>query len=410
MPADLPIAVEEARSLLLDPARLVKAGAGGRRKGRSPRWKRVAFRPIEVKAGRRLQITEYDERQAHTRNVEWGDPAARAIDELLAEPFGHWHVATTSGDFSFRLTKAGKVMVTRTAQPREQRTEHDRSKARRIDPGEPFLFELGITTDAGRMKAARADKYHQIDEFVRLLDAAVTDGLRGGRLSRRPLTVVDLGCGNAYLTFAAFHHLTNSMSIDATIIGVDVKEQSRRHSEGVAERLGWRDRMSFITSGILEADIARPVDVVMALHACDTATDEALARAIGWGAPLVLAAPCCHHDVQRQLRQQEPPAPYALVTRDGLLRERFGDVLTDSLRAHLLRQAGYRADVVEFVDTRHTPRNTLIRAHLTGATASAEQTADYQELVTSWHLRPKLATLLGNEEGCGIVRLGNELC
>jgi hypothetical protein len=266
-----------------------------------------------------------------------------------------------------------------------------------IDPGEPFLFELGITTDDGRVKAARADKYHQIDEFVRLLEAAVADAWRGGRLQRRPLTVVDLGCGNAYLTFAAFHHLTINMNVDVTMVGVDVKEQSRRHNEDVAERLGWRERMSFVTSAILEADIAPTVDIVLALHACDTATDEALARAVGWEAPLILAAPCCHHDVQRQLRAHEPPSPYGLVTRDGLLRERFGDVLTDSLRAHLLRQAGYRADVVEFVDTRHTPRNTLIRAHLTGAAPTSEQNADYQELVDSWHLRPKLATLLAQE-------------
>jgi hypothetical protein len=133
---------------------------------------------------------------------------------------------------------------------------------------------------------------------------------------------------------------------------------------------------------------------VLALHACDTATDDALARAVGWQAGLILAAPCCHHDVQRQLRHGEPAVPYGLITRHGLLRERLGDVLTDALRAHLLRTAGYRTDVIEFVGTEHTPRHVLLRAHRTGAGPSPQQAAEYEELVTTWGVTPYLATVL----------------
>ena len=391
---DLRAAIAEARALINGSQALVKATAGGRVKGKTPKWRRIECRPVHLKAGERLQITEFDETQAHTRNVEWGDPAARAMDELFAQPFGHWHVATTTGDFSFRVSKAGKVLVTRRAVEREQSTTHDRTKTRLVEPDEPFLFELGLTTESGRVKAGRADKYHQINEFVRILDAAVTDGMRAGRLRADSLRIVDLGCGNAYLTFAAFHHLAATVSPKVEIVGVDVKKQSRDHNVAVASRLGWSDQVSFVSDTISGAMLAPPIDIVLALHACDTATDEALARAIQWQAPLILAAPCCHHDIQRQLRLASTPSPYRLVTRHGLLLERFGDVLTDALRADILRMRGYRTDVIEFVDSRHTPRNSLLRAHLTGAQVPPDQQAEYDALVTAWNLRPHLAGLL----------------
>ncbi|MEO8329685.1 MAG: SAM-dependent methyltransferase [Candidatus Nanopelagicales bacterium] len=394
MSSELLAAVAAARTMLLDPEKLVLGSAGGHLKGQNPRWRRVECRPVRIKAGDRLQVTEFDQTQAHTRNVEWGSPAAKAIDGLLAEPFGHWHIATTDGEFGFRVSKSGKVLTTRTQQPREQQTTHDRVKDRMVDPAERFLFELGVTTEGGRVKAGRLDKYHQIDTFVRMLDAAVDDAVAAGRLSDNSIRLVDLGCGNAYLTFAAFHHLSTTRKFEVEIVGADVKEQSRRHNEAVSQRLRWSDHVSFVTAAISDVEVSAPVDVVLALHACDTATDDALARAIGWRAPLILAAPCCHHDIQRQLRQHEPPSPYGLVTRYGLMRERLGDVLTDSIRASLLRQSGYRADVIEFVDTRHTPRNTLIRAHLTEVPPSPDLVADYQSLVEDWHIHPHLATLL----------------
>jgi hypothetical protein len=207
------------------------------------------------------------------------------------------------------------------------------------------------------------------------------------------LRVVDLGCGNAYLTFAAHAWLSRVRGLPVRMVGVDVKEQSRRHNTDVAQRLGVADEVTFVTAGIDEVRLDQPPHVVLALHACDTATDDALARAVAWHAPLVLAAPCCHKDISRQLREHPAPEPYALLTRDGILRERFADTLTDALRAALLRTRGYRVEVVEFVGSEHTPRNTLIRAVATGAPGSqAEQ--EYAELTRTWQVMPKLAGLL----------------
>jgi len=205
---------------------------------------------------------------------------------------------------------------------------------------------------------------------------------------------VDLGCGNAYLTFAAHSYLTRVRGLPVRMVGVDVKEQSYRHNTEVAERLGIAGSMSFLQGDIGSVTLDEAPDVVLALHACDTATDDALARAVLWDASLVLAAPCCHHDVAAQLRRAPTPAPYTLLTRHGILRERFADTLTDALRASVLRLMGYRVEVIEFVESQHTPRNTLLRATRTGAAPSAGVREEFDDLVGSWNVHPRLADLL----------------
>jgi Methyltransferase domain len=152
--------------------------------------------------------------------------------------------------------------------------------------------------------------------------------------------------------------------------------------------------VSFVTADIGAAEPDHRPDVVLALHACDTATDDALAQAVAWEAPVVLAAPCCHHDIAAQLKGRPAPSPYGEITRQAILRERFADVLTDSLRAALLRLHGYRVDVVEFVDSAHTPRNLLLRARRTGAAPTGGQRADYDTLTGQWGVTPALEKLL----------------
>lgn len=382
------------RTALLGESTLVRAIASGRLRGvDAPTYQRTEVRYVDLKDGRNLQLTRYDERQAHTANLT-GQAIEQAVDELLAEPYGSWHVETTTETLRLRYTKKGKLLLHRESADREQRTSHDRVKSRALDPAAPFLVELGISDHSGRVKPSRQAKFRQIDEFCRLLAPAVEDALAAGRIdSGRPLQLVDLGCGNAYLTLAAYHLLT-AAGHDVRMTGVDHKPDARaRNAERVAA-LGWQHTVRFLDATIAAAELDARPDVVLALHACDTATDDALARAVGWQAPVVLAAPCCHHDIQKQLKSVEPPAPYALLTRYGIVRERFADVLTDTLRAAVLRQVGYRVEVVEFVDSRHTPRNLLLRATRTGGPASPEATAEYAALVADWHVEPRLATLV----------------
>ena len=398
---DLHRAFAQLRDAVLDDEHLVRALASGRRRGRpQPRWRRVELRYVDLKAGRHLQLTAYDDTQAHVTNRQ---DAAAAVDELLAEPFANWHVETTTHAHQLRVTKKGEPLLhtSERAEPVTPQRTHDHAKQRLLPEDHRVLRALGISDAQGRVKPSRQAKYRQVEEFLRALAVAIDDATRTGKLReptpQDPLRVVDLGCGNAYLTFAAHAWLSEQMPV--RLVGIDVKEQSRRHNTEVAEELGLGSELSFVAAGIRDATLPERPDIVLALHACDTATDDALFRAVGWGADLVLAAPCCHHDISAQLRQAPAPAGYAAMTRDGILRERLADTLTDALRASILRLVGYRVDVVEFVDSKHTPRNTLLRAVRTGAEPRERAREEYDILTTTWSLRPALAELLDLDSG-----------
>ncbi|GAA5135058.1 hypothetical protein GCM10023339_72510 [Alloalcanivorax gelatiniphagus] len=389
------------RASVLDADALVRALATGRRKGQPApvvegrEVRRVEVRVVDLKGGRHLQVVSYDATQAHTTNHLLGEAAEAALDGLLAQPFAHWHVDTTTATHQLRMTKKGVPLLHTSARSEavEVSRDHDRAKERLLAEDDPVLVALGISDAQGRVKPTRQAKYRQVEEFLRLLDASLGEAMAQGQVrtptADDPLRIVDLGCGNAYLTFAAHAFLGRRLPVRMT--GVDVKQQSADHNSAVASGLGID--ADFVVGSIAEAVLDRAPDVVLALHACDTATDDALARALDWEASLVLAAPCCHHDIAAQLRTVDTPEPYAMLTRHGILRERFADTLTDALRASLLRREGYRVDVVEFVESAHTPRNTLLRAVRTGA-PGADAAREYDDLLAAWRVRPRLGELL----------------
>ena len=415
MPQPLASGLAEIRASLLDDE-LVRAVAAGRRRGQQPPWRRVELRYVDLKAGRRLQVTAYDDTQAHTRNEALGEAALAAVDDLLAQPFGNWHLETATHTLQLRVTKKGDALVHRAPRLRDSAAKagaanrgfgliavraHDRAKPRLLDASEPVWRALGLADRAGQLKPSRQRKFRQVEEFVRLLAPVLDEVLDGQRVPElspeRPLRVADLGCGNAYLTFAAYSYLTSVRQLPVQMIGVDAKGQAARRNAEVAEELGWREHLQFVESTIRDVELDQPPDVVLALHACDTATDDALARAVRWQAPLVLASPCCHHDLQEQLRSQPTPSPYGPLTRHGILRERFADVLTDACRAGLLRLLGYRTDAVKFVDSQHTERNVLLRAVRTGAAPGDELRREYVDLTAAWGVRPALERALAEE-------------
>jgi SAM-dependent methyltransferase len=387
----LAAALTSLRPLLLDADHLVRAVAAGRRRGAQPSWQRATLRPVDLKDGRRLQVVTDDGQGPRTRNEAYDDTGAAgagaeaAVDALLAEPFGNWHVQTTTETVQLRVTKKGEAQVHRAVAAGTQHTDHDRAKPHLIDPGDKLFSVLG----------AGASKRRQVDAFLHMLAGVVEEA----HLPRhRALRVVDLGCGNAYLTFAAYRYLSERGPVD--VAGIDVRPQARERNNELAAQLGWSEHLRFEEGLIVDAAV-EPADVVLSLHACDTATDDALAQAVHWQAPAILASPCCHHDLQRQLKTAPTPAPYALLTRHAILRERFGDALTDALRAALLRRVGYRTEVVQFVASEYTPRNTMIKAvRRTGElVVSAEVDEDYDDLVRGWGVTPYLQTLLADALG-----------
>jgi len=334
---------------------------------------------VALKGGPHLQIVTDDGARPSTRNVAPGPEAEAAIDSLLAEPFGNWHVETSTATVQVRITKKGDAQLHRGAPvgAAAAAAGHDREKQWLLDPGDPLFQVVGGT----------AAKRRQVDAFLRALAATLPSSLPS------PLRVVDLGCGNAYLTFAAYRYLAGR-GVPVQVVGVDVREDQRVRNTAVAAALGCADDVTFVAGTIEEATLPFEPDLVLALHACDTATDQALARAVEWQAQWVLAAPCCHHDIAAQLKGQPAPAPFGELTRHAIMRERFADVLTDSLRAALLRLNGYKVEVVEFIDSAHTPRNLLLRSRRTSTPPTAAQQAEYEALTTEWGVTPALEKML----------------
>nr|WP_281372895.1 SAM-dependent methyltransferase [Kineococcus aurantiacus] len=375
----------------MDAPNLARAVAAGRRKGcEPPAAERVEVRPVTLKNGPHLQFTARTGPVVTTRNVPVA-AAGGAVDDLLGQAYGNLHVETATEVVQVRVTKKGDAQVHRAPAPEGARdaagpARHDKAKQRLVDPDDPVFRVLG----------AGGDKRRQVEAFVRQLATLAPAVLTG---DGERVRAVDLGCGNAYLTFGAHRWLgeaARERGKDLVTVGVDVREDVVATGRRAAAEAGLPG-LEFAVGSIAGAEPfpdERP-DVVMALHACDTATDEALARAVRWGSPVVLAAPCCHRDVQRQLHGNRAP-----LVRHAILRERFADVLTDTLRSLVLQLLGYRVEVVEFIDSAHTPRNAMIRAVRAGAPRGprlAELLAEYDDLTRAWGVEPALARMLTPE-------------
>lgn len=384
---------DQVRDLILDEDAFVQATFSGRRRGYELPWRRVTVRPVAIRGERHVQISYIDERQDVTKNFT-GEAVVGKIDELVALPFSQIHVVTTTGEVQVRISRKGiaRVHQTQTSGVREApRLAHDRRKERLLpaDEPDPFLQAVGIQTEAGHLRADKRRKYRQIDEFLRLVvGTAELEDLQP------PVRIVDCGCGSADLTFAAFHYLNHIRGVPAEAVGVDIKADLVARHNALAGALGWQDTLHFEVSRIVDYQPVAPPDIVLALHACDTATDEALAQAVGWNAKLIFSAPCCHHDLQAQMSEHPMPPVFTPVLRHGILKERLGDVLTDSFRAQILRILGYRTDVVQFVSSEHTARNLMIRAVKTLPLGEPQQVAEYHALASYWEVKPYLAHLL----------------
>jgi SAM-dependent methyltransferase len=377
---------------ILNEDEFVEASFKGRRKGQSIPWQRVEVRPVLLKNGRFLQISTFDDKKHIAKNYD-GQELATKIDELLALPFKQMQVVTTNGRCHVQFTKKGKAIVhqdKKTSPIRLPVMAHDRSKQQLLhdDQPVPFLQAVGIMGGNGRVKANMRRKFRQINQFLQLVDETADF-----QQQPVPLRVVDFGCGNAYLTLAIYHYLSENLGIPTQLTGIDIKsELMARHNE-TAHQLGWQD-VQFKAMSIDAYQPEMPPDLVLALHACDTATDDALAQGIKCGSKFIFSAPCCHHHLQAQFNAQTAPSLFDPVMRHGILKERLGDILTDSFRALILGMMGYRTDVIEFIATEHTPRNLMIRAVKMTKQVDDKVAQEYQALKSYWQVTPYLETLL----------------
>jgi SAM-dependent methyltransferase len=350
-------------------------------------WRRVVIRRIMLRGAPRLQFNWYDDRNCRTRNYAPDEPLP--LNELSEASFRHAHVDTPTRTIEARVAKRGRLLMTSRAATNDAIEAHDETKQRLITEDAPFLEILGMSRD-GVVKPTAQRKYRQINEFARIVHHTLGEDVPPGTR----VDVLDLGCGNAYLTFAVHHLLTAVRGTDPRIVGVDRNAETILRNNERARALGAQDRVDFVACSIEDYKPANRPDLLMALHACDTASDDALAMGVRAGAPHLLVSPCCHNDVQRQLRGDVVPAGLAPAVRHGILREQLGDVLTDAARASILGIAGYTVDIFAFVPIEHTARNTMIRAVQRTGSPNAAALADYRAMTSLVPVRPRLAELL----------------
>jgi SAM-dependent methyltransferase len=345
----------------------------------------VYGRVVKIKDEPRLSLVFHYARRDETKNFEF-EPGAARIGEMLGSEFQRAYLFTTGGDWQWR---PGAVKASRPRFAVVPLPEHDRVKETPLAADAPFLRALGVTNAAGEARPGMADKLRQIRRFTELLGHLLDDSpLR----DRRELRVLDMGAGKGYLTFAT-HAFLRSRGIAAEVTGVEVREDLVAFTEKTARELGC-EGLRFVRGEIGQFRADTPVDVLIALHACDTATDDALFQAIETGASLIVAAPCCHQEIRAQF---VPPPVLRDVLRHGILAEREAEIVTDGLRALLLEMRGYKASVFEFISPEHTSKNLMLAAQRRPQPVDAEPLRTrFRELCDFYGLRSqRLAQLLG---------------
>lgn len=352
-------------------------------------WSKVKVRPVLIKGERMIQLEMFRGNQAFHQNV--GMEEAGEVIAGQMESMRQMQLETTEALYTVLISKKGKVTVKRKTQKKEPVSadiSHNRKKQYILREGVPvpFLTDLGVMTEEGKVISSRFDKFRQINRFLEFIEDILPQLER-----EREVTILDFGCGKSYLTFAMYYYLHELKGYDVSIIGLDLKSDVIRRCNELSEKYGF-GKLRFLEGDIADYTGAEKVDMVVTLHACDTATDFALAKAVRWDAKVILSVPCCQHELNAQMKNDV----LGPVMKYGLLKERFAALVTDGLRAQYLEREGYDAQILEFIDMEHTPKNILIRAVKTGRKGENQDTIDICEEFL--HVSPALGRLL-DEKG-----------
>ena len=370
---------------------------------------RIALRPVAIGGERKFQAEMNDAGRVQVKNLD-ANGAAEGLEEIIAQRGARdLHLMTATGDLHVRVTKKGRALVSRSAEMDRVAVvkPHDRVKNLPLTAfaSEPVLKVLGLADGEGRIRASMRGKYDQVNEFLKVVKETVSDAPPAS------FTVVDCGCGKAYLTICLWYYLTQVLKYpQVRVVGIDRRADVVAAAREMAARLDLGGKVDFI-----EADLAAyapegfRADMVVSLHACDTATDEALAKGVEWRARYILSAPCCQHELQKHVgsacgRPGVPSAPFAGLLRQSILRERLCDILTDSYRALILRILGFKVQVIEFVSAEATARNILLRCEYAVKPGQAGPVGEYLALRDFWGVTPWLETRLAAPLGRHLER------
>lgn len=355
---------------------------------------KICARPVLKNKSLLFQIEEYTKTQVFHKNLTAGDAGSYLTSKLSSDTssqtasFKNALVETQSFTANVLVSKKGTITIKKkmnaSAKQPKISLSHNRKKKYILEEGipVPFLIDLGVMTQNGNIVNAHYDKFRQINRFLEYIEDILPSLPTG-----RELRILDFGCGKSYLTFAIYYYLKVLKGYPVRITGLDLKEDVIRHCNELAVKYGY-DKLEFLCGDIAYYDGCSQVDMVVTLHACDTATDYALAKAVGWGAKVILSVPCCQHELNKQMKNDL----LSPVLHYGILKERMAALMTDGLRAQILEANGYRTQILEFIDMAHTPKNLLIRAVYNGH--CADNKAQINELLAAFDVNPTLYRLL----------------
>ena len=356
---------------------------------------KIAMRPVEIGGEKKFQAEMTDDGQVQVKNFS-AQAAAEGLEEIIDQRGARdLHLMTATGDLHMRVTKKGHVMVTRSAEMDRAVVvkPHDRVKNLPLTSFESaaLLRTIGLADGEGKVRASMRGKYDQVNEFLKVVKDVLGDRKEAS------FTVVDCGCGKAYLTLSLYFYLTQTLGFgDVKVIGIDRRNDVITAAQKMAQQLDVADKVLFVESDLASYQLEK-ADMVISLHACDTATDEALAKGVEWKARYILSAPCCQHELQKSLSalgggNEGAAGTFGGLLRQSILRERLCDILTDSFRAMILRILGFRTQVIEFVSSEATARNILLKCEYGVKPGQPGPVSEYLNLRDYWKVTPWLET------------------
>ena len=366
---------------------IIYAVFSGIRKKSEKTFNKVTIKKVTIKNEVKHQFEYIYDKNVEHKNLNTDDTITE-IDNLLGTYFKQALINTIDSDYHILISKKGEAKISKKAPTRKfEEASHNRKKKYILNEGEhtAFLIELGIMTSEGKIVNAKYDKFKQINRYLELVSDCIPYLDKN-----KTIRIIDFGCGKAYLTFALYDYLVLKMGYNVEIVGLDLKENVIKFCSNLAQKLKFDD-LRFEQGDIKGFDQFSNVDMVISLHACNTATDEALAKAVNWGAKVILAVPCCQHEFLKKIKNEKmiPMMKY------GIIKEKLASLLTDSVRANVLEIMGYRTQVLEFIDMEHTPKNIMIRAFFEDATNITKVVKQYQEFKEEWQVSPYIEEAFG---------------
>ncbi|MCD6172890.1 MAG: methyltransferase [Sulfurimonas sp.] len=350
-------------------------------------FNKATIKKVMIKNELKYQFEYIYDKNVEHKNLNKID-SINEIDNLLKTYFKQALINTLESDYHILVSKSGVAKINKKAATKKfEEISHNRKKKYILNEGEvtSFLVELGIMTAGGKVINSKYDKFKQINRYLELVSDCIPYLDKN-----KTIRIIDFGCGKAYLTFALYDFLVLKMGYNVEIVGLDLKENVIKFCSNLAKKLNYDD-LRFVQGDIKGFNEFENVDMVISLHACNTATDDALATAVNWGAKVILAVPCCQHELLKKIKNKK----MVPLLKYGIIKEKLSSLLTDSLRANVLEIMGYRTQVLEFIDMEHTPKNIMIRAFFEDISNVDKVVEEYKEFKKEWQISPYIEEAFG---------------